>query len=303
VALEQYKESKMTAAPTSQSYFSHRLKLHYVEWGDPSKPTLMLVHGMHDHCRNWDWVAKDLVKDFHIIAPDLRGHGDSQWINNGSYSHLDFVADLYQLLCQVTKEEEKVSMICHSLGGALGLMLAGIFPEKFERIVAIEGLGPPPAILDAYKAIPVHSRLANWMKNLQKASSRTPRKYADLDAAIARMHEANSHLSQEQARHLSIHGLNRNEDGTYSWKFDHYLKVYPPAMSSAEETKTLLNRIDCPVLLTRGADSWAQPLEENERVAWIKNAETYTVKNAGHWLHHDQLPEFLSLCRKFLLPE
>ena len=72
--------------PTSHTYFSQRLRLHYVDWGNPGKPPLLLVHGGRDHCRNWDWVAEALRDEWHIIAPDLRGHGDSQWSTDGSYT-------------------------------------------------------------------------------------------------------------------------------------------------------------------------------------------------------------------------
>src|ERR1019366_6286674 len=59
--------------PTSHSFISQRLRLHYVDWGNAEAPPLILVHGGQDHCRNWDWVAEDLRRDYHIIAPDLRG--------------------------------------------------------------------------------------------------------------------------------------------------------------------------------------------------------------------------------------
>jgi pimeloyl-ACP methyl ester carboxylesterase len=67
---------KDMAGPTSRIFFSQRLRLHYVDWGNPEAPPLLLVHGGQDHCRNWDWVAQELRRDWHIIAPDLRGHGD-----------------------------------------------------------------------------------------------------------------------------------------------------------------------------------------------------------------------------------
>src|SRR5947209_18151539 len=72
--------------PTSHTYFSQRLRLHYVDWGNPAKPPLLLVHGGRDHCRNWDWVAGALHQDWHVLAPDLRGHGDSQWSPDGNRS-------------------------------------------------------------------------------------------------------------------------------------------------------------------------------------------------------------------------
>ena len=80
--------------PTSQSFISQRLRLNYVDWGNPDAPPLILVHGGRDHCRNWDWVAEDLRRDYHIIAPDLRGHGDSAWSTSGDYSLNAFVYDL-----------------------------------------------------------------------------------------------------------------------------------------------------------------------------------------------------------------
>src|SRR5258708_24471217 len=47
-------------------------------WGNPDAPPLLLIHGGRDHCRCWDWVAEDLRGDYRVLAPDLRGHGDSQ---------------------------------------------------------------------------------------------------------------------------------------------------------------------------------------------------------------------------------
>ena len=64
--------------PNSHTYFSQRLRLHYVDWGNEQAPPLLLVHGGRDHCRNWDWVAEALRDDYHIIAPDLRGYGDTE---------------------------------------------------------------------------------------------------------------------------------------------------------------------------------------------------------------------------------
>ncbi len=46
--------------PTSHTYFSQRLRLHYVDWGNAGKPPLLLIHGGRDHCRNWDWTAAAL---------------------------------------------------------------------------------------------------------------------------------------------------------------------------------------------------------------------------------------------------
>src|ERR1700749_5163155 len=86
--------------PTSQSFISQRLRLNYVDWGNPDAPPLVLVHGGQDHCRNWDWVVPELRRDYHIIATDLRGHGDSEHSPSGAYSMADYVYDLAPLIHQ-----------------------------------------------------------------------------------------------------------------------------------------------------------------------------------------------------------
>jgi pimeloyl-ACP methyl ester carboxylesterase len=83
--------------PTSNTFISQRLRLHYVDWGNADKPPLLLVHGGRDHCRSWDWTAEALREDWHIIALDHRGHGDSQWTDDGNYRTMDLVYDVAQL--------------------------------------------------------------------------------------------------------------------------------------------------------------------------------------------------------------
>src|SRR5215218_9914048 len=97
----------LAAGPTSRVYFSQRLRLHYVDWGNPGARPLLLLHGGRDHCRNWDWVAAAMRRDWHVIAPDLRGHGDSQRSPDGNYSMAAYVYDLAQLIhrfCQGSRQ-------------------------------------------------------------------------------------------------------------------------------------------------------------------------------------------------------
>src|SRR5436309_13321504 len=82
--------------PTSHTFFSQRLRLHYVDWGNPTKPPLVLLHGGRDHCRNLNWTAEALRDDWHIIAPDLRGHGHSQGAADVSYTMAGYVYDVAQ---------------------------------------------------------------------------------------------------------------------------------------------------------------------------------------------------------------
>src|SRR2546422_1063687 len=118
--------------PPSHTYFSQRLRLHYVDWGNPAKPPLLLVHGGRDHCRNWDWTAAALRDDWHVIAPDLRGHGDSQWSTDGSYTMAGYIYDLAQLVHQ--QRLAPVTIIAHSLGGNVALRYARIYPDSVSAV-------------------------------------------------------------------------------------------------------------------------------------------------------------------------
>ncbi len=284
--------------PTSHIYFSQRLRLHYVDWGNEGAPPMLLVHGGRDHCRNWDWVAEALRDDYHIIAPDLRGHGDSQWMIGGSYNHVDYVYDIAQLLHQT--KMTPVTIVSHSLGGSIALMYAGLYPDTVTKLVSIEGMGPPPEMIKARIDVPIDERLHGWVDDLRKASGRIPRRYTTLEEAYERMQTENPHLSEAQARHLTIHGSNQNEDGTYSWKFDNYVRAFPPVGVPFDEQHELHKRITCPTLLVRGTESWASDPATDGRADNFQDARVVNIENAGHWVHHDQLDVFLGHVREFL---
>lgn len=282
-------------SPTSHYYYSQRLKLHYVDWGNPAAPPLLLVHGGRDHCRNWDWVAERLCEEYHIIAPDLRGHGDSQWAVGGGYAMVDYTLDIAQLLDQL--ELFPITIIGHSLGGAISLQYTGVYPDRVKKVVAIEGLGPPPQMI---REIPAHERMDRWIVEMQALARRHPRRYENLDESVARMRDANPQLTPEQARHLTVHGCYRDEDGTFLWKFDNYVRATTPYMFNMGDARELWGRITCPVLLLRGTESWAQDPVIDGRAAAFQNYEFYNIEGAGHWVHHDQLERFLELTRAFL---
>ena len=284
--------------PTSHVYFSQRLRLHYVDWGNTDAPPLLLVHGGRDHCRNWDWVAESLRDDYHIIAPDLRGHGDSEWMIGGGYNQIDYVYDIAQLINQ--KKMQPVTIIGHSLGGSVSLAYSGLFPNTVEKLIAIEGMGPPPEILKQRQETTTQERLLYWVKELRKNSARLPKRYKTLEDAYERMQAEKPHLTEDQARHLTIHGSNQNEDGSFSWKFDNYVRTISPSGINFESQIELYQEITCPTLLVRGTESWATDPNKTGQIKHFRNAKSADIEKAGHWVHHDQLEIFLGITKEFL---
>ncbi|MEM1403347.1 MAG: alpha/beta hydrolase [Pseudomonadota bacterium] len=279
------------AAPRSRFFGPEHSRLHYVEWGNVENDAVVLVHGGRDHCRNWDSVAQALCKDWHVIAPDLRGHGDSAWSSDGDYAINTYVYDLAQLVAEL--DAPTIRLVGHSLGGGIATRYAGLFPEKIERLVAIEGLRPLASGQVTQDAPPLLVRLREWVENKQTFNAHGGRRFQSIDEACERMQEANHHLSGAQARHLTEHGLRKCDDGSYRWKFDRRLRFSMPLDISDAELHEIWSNISCPTLLMYGRDSWASPPNNDGRLNFFQDARVVEYENAGHWLHHDQVERFV----------
>jgi pimeloyl-ACP methyl ester carboxylesterase len=286
------------SGPITNSFISQRLRLNYVDWGNADAPPLLLIHGGRDHARSWDWVAEELRHDWHIIAPDLRGHGDSSWSPDGNYEMSAFVYDIAQLVHQLNLAP--VSIIAHSMGGNIATRYAGLYPENVKKLVNIEGLGLSPSMQAERDALGIQKRFRQWIEDKRNAAGRTPKRYPNIEAAYERMKAENSYLTDEQARHLTVHGISRNEDGTWSWKFDNYLNIWAMFDMPREDLLALWHAITCPMLLLYGENSWASNPEKDGRIEHFPIARVVEYENAGHWLHHDQFDRFMADVKGFL---
>lgn len=285
------------ANPESHSFQSNRLRLHYVDWGNSEAPPLLLVHGGRDHCRSWDWLARDLSKRFRVLALDLRGHGDSDWLNGGAYQLSDYLYDIAQFISQL--DLSPLRIIGHSLGGAIAARYAGLYPENVVRLVNIEGFGQSPDQVAKALATPVEESLRDWVSDNQQMAARKPRTYESLAAAIERMGSAHPRLTLEQVTHLTRYGA-RAVNGGFQWKFDPYVRIPPATTFTPAENERLYARICCPVLMIRGLDSWSSNPAVDGRSDPYQDVRVVQVADAGHWVHHDQLPVVVKELDNFL---
>jgi pimeloyl-ACP methyl ester carboxylesterase len=288
-------EDSALLEPVSHFFNSHRLRLQFWDWGSEGKPALLLVHGALDHARNWDWVARDLCRDYHVYAMDLRGHGNSAWAPGATYTVAEHVLDLSALADIV--QAFPIYVIGHSLGGVIALLYAGIYPNRVKKVVSIEGLGLP-ASHRVHR--PPAEKLRTWIEAVRQCEHRETHAYPNLQAAVNRMKEANPHLSDEVARHLTLHGTNWNADGSLIWKFDNYARLFPPHGHHLPDMAEVHTHITCPALLFWGTESFAGDPTADARASHIPNHRFVKVEKAGHWLHHDRLDLFLSETRRFL---
>lgn len=282
--------------PTQHDFSSGRLTLRFWDYGQNGNPPVVLLHGWLDHARNWDLVAQSLRECYHVYAVDLRGHGDSDWAPGGIYSPAEYVLDLAALLDQIGGFP--VRLIGHCLGGAIVLSYAGVYPERVRNVVSIEGLGLP---VEHYSTGgPASQRLRHWMEAVRGLQRRAPPGEANLDAAIARMKEANPRLSDELARHMTVHGTRVDSSGRVSWKYDSFARILPPYGNQIEEALDVFGRISAPALVFWGAQSFLRVADQSARLKAIRNCRLVSIANAGHWVYHDQLDRFLEETLDFL---
>ena len=281
--------------PISHFFYSDRLKLQFWDFGQDEKPALVLVHGGLDHARSWDWVARSLREHYHVYALDLRGHGNSAWAPGAMYSVAEHVLDLSVLLDIIG--EFPVRLIGHSLGGIIVLHYAGLYPHRVSKAVSIEGLGFP----EGHRIhAPASERMRRWIERVREVEKRHAKSYPSLDAAVARMKEANPHLSDEVARHLTLHGTNWDANGCMVWKFDNYVRAFSPYGHNIADAAEVFSKITCPTLLFWGLESFAPVPENDARFKAMPRCRLIPVAKAGHWVHHDQLGLFLKETSGFL---
>ena len=277
---------------------SQRLTLSACAWGDKSAPLTILVHGGLDQKRSWDWTAAALSARYRVVAYDLRGHGGSDWVNDGDYGVMDQVFDLASLAEYLG--EDRFHLLGHSLGGNIALRFAGLFPDRIKKLAAIEGLGPSPKMLAERNAMTAPERLLKWIDDRKSKSARASRVMKDYDEALSRMTTAHPHLSPDQLAHLTRTGIVANDDGSVRWAYDPAAMGRSPSDIPYDDFKALLAAINCPVWLAYGEKSWASNPEKDGRAAFLKTATVTEFAGAGHWLHHDSFDAFTARLLSFL---
>jgi pimeloyl-ACP methyl ester carboxylesterase len=205
-------------APQSKYTEAQGLRLHYLEWGEIGKPDLLLVHGWTNFSLSWSAVANYFQDRFHIIAPDLRGHGESDKPQTG-YRLRDFAEDLRQLIAKL--ELRRPAYVGHSWGGNIGTILASDAPELISR---------------AFLEDPVYWRMLHaFMTALPGALARLDKPEANIRAEAEQrgLSQAEQDLEVYRNRHFSAHALTRLLTDNRDWAFafeDHLKRIAVPTM-------------------------------------------------------------------------
>ncbi len=272
------------------------LTYNVLEWdGAGGDHTLLLLHGFLDSAWGWTRTVDEsrLASRFHILAPDLRGHGDSDWIGAGGYYHfLDYVADLAQLVA--AKSRARLSIVGHSMGGMVASYFAGTYPARVERLVLCEGLGPPEGLPTSPE------RTRDWADSWVRVRQSPPKTMASLDEATERIRRHDARVDEATARFLAEHSTVALADGRLRWKHDPLHATRGPFAFATEIAIRFWRAIACPTLIIDGEHSRNETEEHRVRRSYIANVEARVLPGAGHMMMRHQPAALGAMLSDFL---
>lgn len=271
----------------------NRTRLRVWEWGDPADPPVVLVHGAFDHGRAWDGFAPRLVDlGFHVVAIDVRGHGDSGRLSSGmawNACTLD-LCELARVLAPAAGQP--VGMIGHSMGGGQVLTAAATMPERFAWLVNLDGLGPPA---ENFVHEGVTEVVTRCLDEIDKVRSRPPRPWPSRAELADRRGSINIRLPRPFLEHLVEHGT-REVEGGFAWKWDPVFRTGVPDGFSLDLILAQYRHVTPPtlVLVSSEEDAWTEVHDEEaaRRVALLPDGRLESVPGAGHYVHVEQ-PDFV----------
>ena len=261
-------------------------RLHYVEWGDPAAPPLVLLHGITGHARTWDTLSVALGEQWRVLAVDQRGHGDSEPAPDGDYTVGAMADDLGAFADALGLST--FSLVGLSMGGRVAMGFAGANPSRVERLVIVD-IAPdihPPG-----------------MARIRQMIAGAPEAIESEEWAVETAMAANPRADVGELRHRIKHALRREPDGTLTWKYARDLREMMRRGGRREpmDLWERLTHITCPTLLVRGAESDVLSPELAQRViAALPNGRLVEVQDAGHTVPGDRPAEFVAVVRRFL---
>ena len=273
------------------------LRHHVRVWGEPGAPRLFLLHGWMDVAASFQFLVDCFSREWHVVAPDWRGFGLSEWTREPSYWFPDYYADLEALLDRY-EPDRPARIVGHSMGGVIGSMFAGIRPARVERLASLEGLG-----LARHGPDFAPTRYAGWLDDLAKPPEFKP--YRSFDEVAARLRKTNPRLTEERAAFLAQHWAKRLESGEVVLLSDPRHKIVNPTVFRIEEAIACWRKITAPVLLVSGRDSNipARMKDTPEQLAERKGAfrarREVELEDCGHMMHHDQPQRLAAIIEAF----
>jgi pimeloyl-ACP methyl ester carboxylesterase len=257
------------------------LRLHFLDWGTETKPPLILLHGIGRVARTFDHLAAHFSKDYHVIAVDMRGHGDSGWSADGAYLVEDYVKDIEGLATQL--QLRNIVIWGNSTGGRVAQVFAGMHPELVAAVIS-EDVGPerPREIADSG---------TNRMRQEDETG------WASEDELLAQLKTSNSRTNPDVLAAYVKYGSKRRPDGRVIWKRD-------PKIANGfvpTELWRFVREIKAPIIYVLGGRSTIVPAAtQQELKRALPQVQIVTLPGLGHYPSEENTKDFLETVDRFL---
>ena len=282
------KERSNNRRPASLYFEANGITLHYLDWGKGSSRHTVLLHGLTSQAHTWDQFARETSDSLRVIAPDLRGHGESTHAEDG-YTLDCFADDVKALVRHLNLST--FDLVGHSLGAFIAIRFTAEHPALVNHLVLVDG-GPA---LNAEVA-----------REGSTDSFVRPLGFDTREEAKAWHRERDPALSDERLERRVKYGMRQNWVG--KWVFRHDPELYwileGDTRRSREDERRLWDRlaaIHCPVLVLRGQESPLLSPEGAQHMAnTAPNATVVEIPGAGHSIHSDAPELFRDTVLEFL---
>jgi pimeloyl-ACP methyl ester carboxylesterase len=261
------------------------LTLHYLDWGPPAAPPVVLLHGITGHARVWDHLAERLVPGRRVLALDQRGHGDSDPAPDDDYRVATMADDLAAFAAGLGLD--RFALLGHSMGGRIAIQYAAAHAARLERLIVVD-IGPEIALAG--------------LERVRTMMAQSPERIESEEWAVEYVRRANPGQDPDLLRHRVHHGLRRLPDGGLTWKYAKGLRdMMRAGRRDAVDLWEPLPRIPCPTLIVRGADSdILAPEVAKKMTERLPDGRVVEIAGAGHTVPADRPDDFVRHVRAFL---
>lgn len=266
------------------------------EWGDAGRPLIVWLHGWGDTGATFQFVVDRFDKDWHIVAPDFRGFGDTT-TDAVAFWFPDYLADLDALL-DIVSPLEPVFIVGHSMGGNVGGLYAGIRPERVRAFVNIEGFGLPDS-----NPGDAPGRYRRWLE-ADKLEQRFT-SYDDYDSLAARVAKRNPLIEAPAARFVA-RCWGKRRGASIELRASPRHRLPNPVLYRRAEAEACWRNVTAPVLLVAGGRSdiltAIDPHAGGDSLSLpFPGAVTEVIPDAGHMLHFEAPGPLAAVIEGFLV--
>jgi len=265
----------------TRAFLCNNLKLNSLDYGGEGQPPLLFLHGGSAHAHWWDLIGPELADDYHPLALDQRGHGDSEWSADWAYGSRHYVSDLHELIAQWPFGAPV--LIGHSMGAHNALVYATRYSDTLRGVVIIDATADYP------------QRAVDLLRTL---ADRHVAKFASLAAACAkfRLLPRETLAAPEVLARVAHHSFKQNAEGSWTHKLDRRTLIREMIQGFPD-----LPNIHCPALIVKVTKSPVLARSAADQMAAaMPNARVVEIADSYHHVILDNPTALVAALRNFL---